>query len=96
MNRGEAATRLGLPGIPTEAESIMLDRDLRLAQLTGGRYHAAQLSTAESLAAWLQQQTRESLADMAARARALAKPDAADQVASICAAVAGASPGGKQ
>ena len=52
--------------------------------------------TAESLAAWLQQQTRESLADMAARARALAKPDAADQVASICAAVAGASPGGKQ
>lgn len=52
--------------------------------------------TAESLAGWLRQQTRESLADMAGRARALAKPDAADEVASICAAVAGASAGGKQ
>ncbi|WP_296655402.1 undecaprenyldiphospho-muramoylpentapeptide beta-N-acetylglucosaminyltransferase [Paraburkholderia sp.] len=52
--------------------------------------------TAESLAGWLRQQTRQSLAEMAGRARALAKPDAADQVASICAAVAGASPGGKQ
>jgi dihydroorotase len=49
MNEGEAATRLGLPGIPREAEAIMLDRDLRLARLTGGRYHAAQLSCAPSL-----------------------------------------------
>src|SRR5215207_5789785 len=40
MNEGETATRLGLPGIPLEAETIMLDRDLRLAKLTGGRYHA--------------------------------------------------------
>jgi UDP-N-acetylglucosamine--N-acetylmuramyl-(pentapeptide) pyrophosphoryl-undecaprenol N-acetylglucosamine transferase len=52
--------------------------------------------TAEGLADWLRQQTRETLAEMAERARALAKPDAADQVASICAAVAGASAGGKQ
>ncbi len=44
MNEGETATRLGLPGVPREAETIMLDRDIRLARLTGGRYHAAQLS----------------------------------------------------
>jgi dihydroorotase len=44
MNEGETATRLGLPGIPREAETIMLDRDLRLARLTDARYHAAQIS----------------------------------------------------
>ena len=49
MNEGETATRLGLPGIPREAETIMLDRDLRLARLTRGRYHAAQLSCAPAL-----------------------------------------------
>ncbi|MBZ9936573.1 dihydroorotase [Mesorhizobium sp. BR1-1-16] len=50
MNEGETATRLGLPGIPREAEIIMLERDIRIAALTGGRYHAAQISCAESLA----------------------------------------------
>jgi dihydroorotase len=49
MNEGEVATRLGLPGIPREAETIMLERDLRLAELTGGRYHAGQISCRESL-----------------------------------------------
>jgi dihydroorotase len=49
MNEGETATRLGLSGIPKEAEIIMLERDLRLAALTRGRYHAAQISCAESL-----------------------------------------------
>jgi dihydroorotase len=49
MNGGELATRLGLSGIPAMAEVIMLERDLRLAELTGGRYHAANLSTAESV-----------------------------------------------
>ncbi len=52
--------------------------------------------TAGGLADWLHGQTRASLADMAERARSLAKPDAADQVARICADVAGVSPGGKQ
>jgi len=51
MNEGEAATRLGLAGIPREAEIIMVERDLRLVGLTGGRYHAAQLSCADSVAA---------------------------------------------
>ena len=49
MNEGELATRLGIDGIPASAEVIMLERDLRLVELTGGRYHAAHLSTAESL-----------------------------------------------
>lgn len=51
MNEGETASRLGLSGIPREAETIMLDRDLRLVALTGGRYHAAQVSCADSAAA---------------------------------------------
>lgn len=50
MNEGEFATRLGLPGIPPAAETIMLERDLRLVALTGARYHAAMLSCRESLA----------------------------------------------
>ena len=50
MNEGEFASRLGLHGIPREAETIMLERDLRLVRLTGGRYHAAMISCADSLA----------------------------------------------
>jgi dihydroorotase len=49
MNEGEIATRLGLAGIPRAAEIIMLQRDLRLVELTGGRYHAAHLSTGEGV-----------------------------------------------
>ncbi len=51
MNDGEVATRLGLAGIPVAAESVMVERDLRLAELTGGRYHAAHLSTAAAIEA---------------------------------------------
>ena len=51
MNDGETATRLGLGGIPGAAETIMLERDLRIVELTGGRYHAASISTADSVAA---------------------------------------------
>ncbi len=46
---GEIATRLGLPAAPAEAEAMMLDRDLRLVELTGARYHAAHLSTAAAI-----------------------------------------------
>jgi dihydroorotase len=49
MNEGEIASRLGLAGIPPEAEAIMVERDLRLTELTGGRYHAAHLSTATAI-----------------------------------------------
>lgn len=48
MNEGLLASWLGLPGIPREAEAIPLQRDLMLAALTGGRYHAAEISTAMS------------------------------------------------
>ncbi len=50
MNEGELATRLGLAGIPSCAETVMIDRDIRLVASTGGRYHLSQLSSAESLA----------------------------------------------
>ena len=46
---GTLATRMGLSGIPREAEAILLERDIRLVAMTGARYHAALLSTAESL-----------------------------------------------
>jgi dihydroorotase len=49
MNSGEMATRLGLRGIPREAEIIILERDMRLVAMTGGRYHAAHVSTAEGV-----------------------------------------------
>jgi dihydroorotase len=50
MNAGEVATRLGLPGVDKAAETIVIERDLRLVEITGGRYHASTLSCAESLA----------------------------------------------
>jgi len=49
MNEGEFAARLGLIGAPKAAETIMLERDMRLVALTGGRYHAASITCAESL-----------------------------------------------
>lgn len=45
MNEGLFATALGLKGIPVEAETVPLARDLQLVRLTGVRYHAAQIST---------------------------------------------------
>jgi Amidohydrolase family len=49
MNASEAASRLGLSGNPGMAEVIMLERDVRLVEMTGARYHAAQISCEESL-----------------------------------------------
>ena len=49
MNAGEMATRLGLIGIPRAAEVIIVERDLRLAELTGGRLHFAHLSTGNAI-----------------------------------------------
>ena len=48
MNEGLYASWLGLAGIPREAELIPLERDLRLARLTGGAYHAAKISAGVS------------------------------------------------
>lgn len=49
MNESEVSTRLGLRGVPRAAEAIMLERDVRLVELTGGRYHAGQISCLASL-----------------------------------------------
>jgi dihydroorotase len=49
MNEGELASRLGLMGIPREAETVLLERDIRLVRLTGARYHAAMISCADSV-----------------------------------------------
>jgi dihydroorotase len=51
MAEGLRATWLGLPGVPREAETIVLERDLRLVGLTGARYHAALISNRLSLEA---------------------------------------------
>jgi dihydroorotase len=51
MNEGEIATRLGLAGISPAAEVIMVERDLRLAEVTSGRIHFAHVSTGEAVEA---------------------------------------------
>jgi dihydroorotase len=49
MNEGEFAARLGLLGIPKAAETVMFERDVRLVALSGGRYHAASVTCADTL-----------------------------------------------
>ena len=44
MHEGLVSTRLGMPGIPAEAEEVMVARDLKLAALTGGRLHVPHVS----------------------------------------------------
>ncbi|MGB9605399.1 MAG: dihydroorotase [Bryobacteraceae bacterium] len=50
MHEGEHSVRLGLRGIPSVAEDIMVARDLLLVELTGARLHVAHVSSARSLA----------------------------------------------
>ena len=50
MHEGEWSSRLGIPGIPAEAEELMVMRDIALARLTRARVHFLHLSTAGSLA----------------------------------------------
>jgi dihydroorotase len=49
MHEGLASTRFGIRAQPAAAESAMLARDLELVALTGGRYHMAHISCAESV-----------------------------------------------
>ncbi|MEH0022033.1 MAG: dihydroorotase [Desulfobacter sp.] len=51
MNEGPRATQLGIKGIPNAAESVMVNRDIALAELTGARVHFCHMSTAESIEA---------------------------------------------
>jgi dihydroorotase len=48
VHEGETATRLGLPGWPGVAEDVMVQRDILLAEYTGGAVHIAHMSTARS------------------------------------------------
>jgi dihydroorotase len=58
MHEGELATRLGLTGIPVAAETAIIDRDIRLVELTGARYHISQVSSGESVEAVRQAKAR--------------------------------------
>jgi dihydroorotase len=49
MNEGPVATLLGLRGAPAAGEAIMVERDVLLAELTGGKVHIAHLSAAASV-----------------------------------------------
>ena len=49
MNDGWIATRLGLVGIPNSAEDVMVARDIKLTELTGGRLHIPHASTAGTI-----------------------------------------------
>src|SRR5436309_1349599 len=46
VSEGEIATRLGLSAVTPMAEIIMIERDLRLVEITGARFHIAHVSTA--------------------------------------------------
>lgn len=49
MHEGAWSSRLGIPGIPAQAEELMVSRDLALVELTGARMHFQHLSTAGSV-----------------------------------------------
>ena len=49
MNESGFAARMGLGGIPSAAETICVERDMRLLELTNARYHLAQVSCAAAL-----------------------------------------------
>jgi len=50
MHEGVTSTRLGLRGIPSSSEDVMVSRDIILAELTGVRYHVAHISTKNAVA----------------------------------------------
>ncbi|CAN5151937.1 dihydroorotase [soil metagenome] len=50
LHEGEWSSRLGIPGVPAEAEEMMVARDIALASLTGAPMHFLHLSTAGSVA----------------------------------------------
>src|ERR1039458_5795341 len=50
MHEGAESVRLGLRGIPSASEDVMVARDLLLSELTGARFHVAHLSTQRSMA----------------------------------------------
>ena len=49
MNEGEVSAKLGVKGVPNAAEAVMVERDILLAELTGGQYHVLHISTHEAI-----------------------------------------------
>ncbi len=49
MNEGTVSTLLGLRGAPTVGEAVVVERDVLLAELTGGKVHIAHVSAAASV-----------------------------------------------
>lgn len=58
MNEGEVSTKLGLHGIPNVSEVVMIERDIRILETTGGHYHVQHISTAEGVEAVRQAKKR--------------------------------------
>ncbi|HOX09548.1 MAG TPA: dihydroorotase, partial [Candidatus Omnitrophota bacterium] len=59
MNEGALSTRLGLKGIPRASETVMVIRDIEIAQLTGAKLHIAHVSAKESIEALRQAKNRK-------------------------------------
>ena len=49
MSEGVVSTRLGLSGVPAVSEVMLIERDLRLVEMTGGRYHVSRVTTASAV-----------------------------------------------
>ncbi|HYC01500.1 MAG TPA: dihydroorotase [Candidatus Limnocylindrales bacterium] len=49
MNEGAVSVRLGLRGMPSAGESVMVARDIELVRATGGKLHIAHISCAEAV-----------------------------------------------
>ena len=77
MHEGAVATRLGLRGSPRVAEDAIVARDLLLAEYTGGRYHAAHISTRGALESFARAKQRGVAATCAVGIHHLVLSDAA-------------------
>lgn len=49
INEGKISAKLGVGGIPNASEAVIVERDIILAELTGGKYHVMHISTAEAI-----------------------------------------------
>lgn len=49
MHEGPLSTRMGMPGIPVLAETLLLHRDIELLRYTGSRLHVSGISSAEGV-----------------------------------------------
>ena len=71
MHEGVQSTRLGLRGIPSASEDVMVARDILLAEVTGARYHVAHISTRHSVAMVAYRESAGSAGDLRGHAASL-------------------------